>query len=379
MIITLLHSINSLLRFKNTNKYYSIHKMSAICDTNPLLMPWTTKHQVPPFQLINTNHFEEAFNYAMEVQMNELLKVCSVPEINFDTIVAPFDRSANLYNRVSLVYDNLCLSVCTPELQEVQLKLAGPIAAHSNKIYMYPGLFERIKFVYDNRLSTAWNLNFEQIRLVERFYLDFVRSGANFDSEKQGKYARITEKLAELETQFSQNVLGDESNYIIELTKDDLTGLPESIKSAAKQAAEERNLGPDVYVITLSRSLVEPFITFSDRRDLREKAWRAWTKRGELDLSRDNSNIITEILLLRKQQATLHGYASYSEYQTADTMAGNPKNVMQLLENVWNKGKTSIDRERAALMEYISSVGSAIDKIEPWDWRFYAEKVNIIT
>eukprot|EP00595_Chromulina_sp_UTEXLB2642_P000434 CAMPEP_0196761568 /NCGR_PEP_ID=MMETSP1095-20130614/854_1 /TAXON_ID=96789 ORGANISM="Chromulina nebulosa, Strain UTEXLB2642" /NCGR_SAMPLE_ID=MMETSP1095 /ASSEMBLY_ACC=CAM_ASM_000446 /LENGTH=544 /DNA_ID=CAMNT_0042111299 /DNA_START=563 /DNA_END=2197 /DNA_ORIENTATION=+ len=188
------------------------------------------------------------------------------------------------------------------------------------------------------------------------------------------------ESLAELETKFTQNVMGDESSYTIVLNEDDLSGLPSSIIEAAKQAAIDRGLNDNSYVITLSRSLVEPFITYSDRRDLREKAWKAWTSRGELDPSRNNHIIILEILKLREEQARMHGYNNFGEYATADTMAGSPKAVMDLLLKVWNRGKSSVDRERSALLEYIHSVSTnAIgipDKIEPWDWRFYAEKVR---
>jgi peptidyl-dipeptidase Dcp len=249
-------------------------KMTDLID-NPLVMPWTTKHEVPPFAKIQHNHYEDALKIGMKKQLEEIEAIANIPitDSTFDNVIAVFDRSGSLFSRVCGVFHNLCASDCPPELQAVQLKMAGPLAAHSNAIYMYPGLFSRIDHVYQNRLSSSWALNSEQIRLVERLRLDFVRAGANFDEETQKKYAKITEKLAELETVFSQNILGDESSYTIVLKKDDLSGVPDSVIDAAKQAAIERNLGADDYVITLSRSLVEPFITYSDRRDLRERAW----------------------------------------------------------------------------------------------------------
>jgi len=245
---------------------------------------------------------------------------------------------------------------------------------------MYPGLFQRVDYVYQNRHKDS-SLSTEQLRLIERIHLDFVREGARFDADAQSKYASIMQRLAELTTTFTQNVMGDESSYTIVLHREDLTGLPAAVIDAARQAAVERSKGEDEYVITLSRSLVEPFLTFSDRRDLRETAWRAWTKRGELDASRDNLSIIQEILKLREEQAQMHGYANFASYATADTMVGSPSAVMNLLERVWDKAKDSIERGRELLQDFIrgqeaSSGLASIDKIEAWDWRYYAEKVK---
>ena len=184
-------------------------------------------------------------------------------------------------------------------------------------------------------------------------------------------------RLAELNTQFQQNCMKDESEFKITLKLEDLSGCPDTLIEAARSAAVEANKAEDEYVITLSRSLVEPFLTFSDRRDLREKAWSAWCKRGELDPSRNNKAIAEEQLQLRLQQAKMHGYASFAHYQTADMMAKTPTAVNELLENVWNKAKVSANREREALEEYIKEVNNGESfTIEAWDWRYYAEKVR---
>lgn len=218
------------------------------------------------------------------------------------------------------------------------------------------------------------------MRLVERLHLDFTRAGAKFDKADQERYTEIMKKLAELTTKFTQNIIADESDIFIELNDEDLTGLPTFLQQAAKQAAVERG-HPDKFVITLSRSLVVPFLTFSDRRDLREKAWRLWTTRGELDEKRNNLDLAKQILILRSQQAKMHGHASFAEYATADTMAGTPSAVSELLERVWEPAKVSAEREREALEEFIQGESGDIErsfqvKIEPWDWRFYAEKVR---
>ena len=224
--------------------------------------------------------------------------------------------------------------------------------------------------MYDARYNSS--LNAEQIRLIERIHLDFTRAGAKFDITAQKRYTEIMQKLAELTTQFTQNIVADEADLTVELKEADLGGLPEYLKQAAKQAAIDRQK-PDSYVITLSRSLVVPFLTFSDRRDLRETAWRMWTSRGELDEKRDNIAIAKEILLLRSEQAKMHGYGCYADYATADTMAGSPAAVNELLEKVWAPAKASADRERRALETFISEdLEEAVEpgfKIEPWDWR----------
>ena len=191
--------------------------------------------------------------------------------------------------------------------------------------------------------------------------------------------AEIKAQLATLRTQFNQNVLKDESDYELVVTKADLEGCPSSLVEAAQQAARERGKkGPDEYVITLSRSLVEPFLVYSPNRELRHTAWNAWTQRGELDASRANIPIATEILKLRQQQARLYGYKTYAEFQCVDRMAKTPDAVMKLLEDVWERAKVSADRERQALEEYVKESGLALDGgIQPWDWRYVAEKVRV--
>lgn len=173
-------------------------------------------------------------------------------------------------------------------------------------------------------------------------------------------------------------MLKDEETYELVLERDDLSGCPESLIEAAKNAAEERNKAEDEYVITLSRSLVEPFLTFSDRRDLRQRAWEAWTSRGEMSPERDNLKIAVEMLRLRQQVAKLHGYDNFAQYQCVDRMAKTPENVVTLLENVWEKARVSADREREALEQYVKEkYGELEGGIQPWDWRYYAEKVRI--
>ncbi|GAX80240.1 hypothetical protein CEUSTIGMA_g7678.t1 [Chlamydomonas eustigma] len=355
-------------------------------STNPILSDWENLEPfgLPPFAKISADHFRPAFDVALASNLEEIKGIaeCSDPP-SFSNTAQALDRSGELCTRVGNLFSNLCSSHTSPELQAVELEMAPILAAHSNKIYTYPGLFPRLEAVYNSRAHS--DLNPEQVRLVERLHLDFVRAGAKFDAAAQCRYSEIMEKLAELETVFTQNVLADEAAYTIVLKAEELAGCPSDLVAAARQAAVERNQGTEDYVITLSRSLVEPFLTFADRRDLRERAWRAWTKRGELDPSRDNRAIAKKILLLRAEQARMHGFNTFAAYQTDDTMARSPGRVMELLENVWGRAKDAAERERQAMEEFLASlplttgegkVAAEKVDIQPWDWRYYAEKVR---
>lgn len=258
----------------------------------------------------------------------------------------------------------------SPHIEMVPL-----LSKHTSTTYTFPGLFDRIRTVYETRMDGG--LTSEQVRLSERIYMDFTRAGAMFDEVSKKEYAELMAQQASLETLFQQNVMKDEELFTIVLKLADLVGCPEELVQAAKQAATDSNKGGDDYVITLSRSLVEPFLTFCDRRDLRQTAWDAWTKRGELSAERDNKTIAQDILKLRLKQAQYHGYQNFAQYQTADMMAKTPVNVMDLLEKVWGRAKVSADKEREALEAFVLESGSALEGgIQPWDWRYYAEKVR---
>jgi peptidyl-dipeptidase Dcp len=354
-----------------------------LLQTNPLLKDWSGKpYGFAPFDEIKAEHFEPALKFSMEKHIQEVHGIVSNSEApTFENSISILDRAGALFTKVSETFDNLCSSLGTPDFQEVELKMAGPLASHYNKIATLPGLFPRIDAVHAHRHNLG--LNSEQIRLVERFHLDFVRAGAKFSSEMQERYSKIVEELAELSTKFSQNVTLDVNEVYMELRAEDndMLGLPNDLVEAAKQAAVDRKKPDGTHLITLSRSLIEPFLIYSQRRDLREKGWKLWSKRGELVETRNNLVIAKRILELRLEKATMHGYPSYADYATADTMAGSPQRVLQLLEEVWGKAKTSVDSERKELENYIHECegqkeGESLT-IEPWDWRYYAEKVRI--
>lgn len=347
----------------------------TLATSNPLLQPWDTPHGLPPFADVRPEHFRPAFDAALKQHRADIeaIAACGDPP-SFDNTVAALDRSGRLFARIEALFYNLASSETSPALQAVERELAAPLAAHNNAIYMHAGLFRRLDALHERR--DRLDLTPEQRRLLERFHLDFVRAGAKLASAAQARYAQVTERLAELTTRFSQNVLADEAAYRLVLrTEDELAGLPEFVRAAARQAAVDRGIA-DACVVTLSRSHIVPFLTFSDRRDLREQAWRAWTTRGEHPGEHDNRPVAREILTLRNEQARLHGNASYADYALADTMAGRVAAVDELLWKVWEPAKAAAEQERAALQAMLHSRGERQLRIEAWDWRYYAEKVR---
>lgn len=343
-------------------------------DTNPLLQDWQAPYGLPPFSAIRPEHFEPAFAAAMQAHRDELRLIADAAAApDFDNTVAAFDRSGRLLARIGAVFYNLTASATSPELQAVQRRMAAPLADHDSAVYMDATLFARIDALFERRESLG--LTPEQRRLLERVHLDFVRAGARLQGADRARYAAVMAELAQLTTRFAQNVLHDESTWRLELkTEADLAGLPDFVRAAARQAAAERGLA-DGHLITLSRSLVVPFLTYSQRRDLREAAWRAWTSRGEHPGESDNREVARDILRLRHEQARLHGHACYADYTLTDTMAGTRAAVQRLFDEVWPRALAAVQREREALEARMAAEGASA-AIEAWDWRYWAEKVR---
>ncbi len=341
---------------------------------NPLLQAWNTPYGLPPFEAVHTAHFEPAFEVALKAHRAEVDAIGNAAEApSFDNTIAAFDRCGLLYGRIRSLFQNLTSSATSPELQAVQRRMAPVLADHHSAVSMHAALFARIDTLYVQR--DALGLVPEQRRLIERFHTDFLRAGARLHGADQQRYAQIMARLAELTTRFGQNVLADEAGFQLVLRGPaDTAGLPEFVLATARQAAAERGV-VDALVITLSRSQIVPFLTFSQRRDLREQAWRAWVGRGEHAGEHDNRPVAREILALRHEQARLLGFASYADYALADTMATNQSAVKALLDQVWEPAKARADEERQALVEVATSSGEPLP-IEPWDWRYHAEKVR---
>jgi len=342
---------------------------------NPLLAPWDAPFGLPPFASVRPEHFKPAFERGMREHRDELASiVASAGEPTFHNTMVAFDASGRLLSRVEALFHNLAASATSDALQAVQREMAAPLAAHWSAVYMDAALFQRVDMLHGGRETL--NLSAEQRRLLERVHLDFVRAGARLQGAARERCSQVMQRLAELTTTFAQNVLHDEAAYALELRGEaDLAGLPEFLRAAAHQAAAERGL-PGGHVITLARSLIVPFLTFSQRRDLRELAWRAWVSRGEHAGQHDNRPVAREILALRRQQAALHGHPSYADYALADTMAGTQAKVWALLEQVWAKAVPALQRERLMLEAARDAHGSPHEALEPWDWRHWSEQVR---
>jgi peptidyl-dipeptidase Dcp len=346
----------------------------SVATRNPLLQPWNTPYGLPPFEAVRAEDFEPAFVVAVQQHRTEIDAIGGNAEPpSFDNTIAALDRSGRLLDRLESLFYNLTASETSAALQAAQMRLAPVLAAHHSAVSMHAALFARIDALHERR--DALGLTSEQRRVLERFHFDFVRAGARLAPAVQARYAKAVERLAELTTRFGQNVLADETSFQLVLRDAaDAAGLPDFVRAAMREAARERALG-DVLVVTLSRSHIVPFLTFSERRDLREQAWRAWTTRGEHAGAHDNRAIAREILVLRRELARAHGFASYADYALADTMAGCQAAVTALLQQVWEPAKARAADELHALQALALTRGETAT-IEPWDWRHYAEKVR---
>lgn len=342
---------------------------------NLLLEPWTGPYGLPPFDRVAPAHFPPALEVAMKEHLEEVDQIArsdSAP--TFENTVAALDRCGRRLSRIASVFHNLAASETNPELQAVQRQMAGPLAAHWAKVSANRPLFQRIDALFERR--PALGLDAESLRLLERTHLAFVRAGARLSEQAQARHSAVQEELASLMTRFGQNVLHDETEHVLWLdSADDLVGLPDFVRAAAAQAAAERGR-PGSHVITLSRSLVVPFLTFSERRDLRERAWRAWVSRGEHPGEHDNREIAREILRLRHELACLHGAASFAEHALEDRMARTPAAVQRLLDEVWPRALEAVKREEEALRGAMFAAGVETP-LEAWDWRYWAERVRV--
>jgi peptidyl-dipeptidase Dcp len=342
--------------------------------TNPLLQSWDAPDALPPFDRVRAEHFVPAFQSALAAHDAEIAAIANNADApTFDNTIAALDKAGRALSRIELLFWNLTSSETSEALRAVELAMSPRLAAHHNATLLNGALFARIDVLHRRRSDLG--LSAEQAKLLDRVHLDFTLAGARLAPEAKARLCEIVERLATLSTQFSQHVLADEAAYELVLRDErDLAGLPDLLRHAAREAAIERGK-PDAWVITLSRSLIMPFLTFCDRRDLREQAFLAWTRRGENDAAHDNRPIAREILALRHEQATLHGHKTYADYALVDRMAGTPAAVAGLLDRVWDPAKAKALQERDALRALALSRGENL-QIEPWDWRYYAEKVR---
>ncbi len=343
---------------------------------NILIATWTTPFGIVPFDKITDADFLPAFEIAMARHRSEIEAIAgSGAPATFANTVEALELAGADLTQVSAVFWNLAGADSNKARQAIEREMAPRMAQHGNAITSNAALFKRIADLYVSRASLG--LTAEQLRVLERAHLGFVRAGAKLVPAQKERMGAIKQRLAALGTQFSQNVLADEKAFELPLaTEADRAGLPASLVAAAAEAARTRGSAAS-HVITLSRSLIEPFLTSSTRRDLRETAFKAWVKRGETGGATDNRKIVAETLALRHERAQLLGYATFADFKLEDTMAKTAPRVRELLETVWGPAKVQAERERARLAALAQSEGANI-VIEPWDWRHYAERVRAV-
>jgi peptidyl-dipeptidase Dcp len=347
----------------------------AVVPDNPLLAEWAGPYGgVPPFDVVEVAHFEPALEAAMAEELAEVEAIANDPAPpTFENTIEALERAGATLDRVNAIYGVWGANVSTPEFQAVQRVMAPRLAAFSDRITQNETLFRRIEAVYHSPEKDA--LTPEQQRLAWLYYTNFRRAGADLSEADKARLSAINQRLAELFTAFNQNVLADETDHYLVLEEEaELAGLPQSVVDAAAAEAEGRGLDGK-WVITNTRSSMEPFLTYADRRDLREQGWRMWVDRGDMGGRTDNNAIITEILRLRAERASLLGYETHAHWRLENTMAGTPERAMELMEAVWTPAVQRV-REEVADMEAVARAEGAEIAIEPWDYRYYAEKVR---
>jgi peptidyl-dipeptidase Dcp len=347
----------------------------AAAGPNALLDPWTGPYGgVPAFDRIQVQHFRPALEAGMAAQLAAVERVAAEPAPpTFENTIAAMERSDRLLKRVRSVYEIWSSSMSTPEFQAVELEMAPRLAAFQDRITQNEALFARIAAVYEARESAG--LTPEQRRLAWFYYTTFARMGARLPPAGKKRLSEINQRLATLYTNFAQNVLADETDYVLFLDGErDLAGLPDSVRSAAATAVELRGQ-KGRWAILNTRSSMEPFLTYSERRDLREEVWRTYYSRGDNGDAKDNNKTIAEILALRAERARLLGFETYAHWSLEDTMAKTPERAMALMEAVWTPAVARV-REEVAEMQTIADREKAGIRIAPWDYRFYAEKVR---
>ncbi len=341
---------------------------------NILLAEWTGPYGgTPAFDKMNLADLKPALEKGMEINLKEIDKIANNPEApTFENTIVAMERSGQELSRVFSYYGILSSNMSSPEFREIQKEMAPKLSEFRSKISQNTKLFQRIKTVYENSQKTP--LEADQQRVVQLTYEGFAMNGAELDDEKKKRYAAINKELSELYTNFSNNILADEEGYVTYLTKDQLSGLSEPlIKAYAKAATDRGQEGK--YAVTNTRSSMDPFLTYSNERALREKVWKNYYSRGDNGDDKDNNENIAKILKLRKERVGLLGHDNFADWRLQNRMAKNPDNAMKLMNAVWPAAIARVKEEVADMQAVANASGDNIT-IEPWDYRYYAEKVR---
>ncbi|MDY8134055.1 M3 family metallopeptidase [Aquimarina sp. 2201CG5-10] len=342
--------------------------------TNVLLETWTGPYGgTPAFDKMKVEDIKSALETGMELNLKEIEVIANSSDApTFENTIIAMEKSGQELNRVFTYYGILSSNISSPEFREIQKEMAPKLSEFQSKISQNSKLFNRIKTVYENSLKTP--LETDQQRVVQLTYEGFAMNGAELDEEKKKRYAAINKELSQLYTSFSNNVLADEEGYVTYLTKDQLGGLSEPlIKAYAKASKDKGQEGK--YAVTNSRSSMDPFLTYSTDRSLREKVWKNYYSRGDNGDEKDNNENIAKILKLRKERVSLLGHDNFADWRLQNRMAKNPENAMKLMNAVWPAAIARVKEEVVDMQAVADANGDNIT-IEPWDYRYYAEKVR---
>lgn len=340
---------------------------------NPLLEEYGTPFNVPPFEKIRNEHFLPAFREGIKQQSDIIESIVNNTEApNFENTILALEYSDYRISEVGGVFYNLLSANTSPELQKIASEIAPELSSHNDNIYLNDKLFERVKAVYKQRANYT---NPEQVKLIEEIYKRFVRSGSDLDDSKKARLREINKDLSLLSLKFAENLLAETNNFklIIE-DKKDLSGLPQSLIDAAAETAKKNNL-EGKWVFTLHNPSLIPFLQYADNRELREKIWRAYSSRGNNNNENDNKEVIKKILNLKLEKAKLMDFNTTADFILDDCMAKTPANVFDLLNKLWTPALNTAKKEAAELQEIIDKEGGNF-KLQPWDWRYYAEKIR---
>ncbi|MEJ6472755.1 M3 family metallopeptidase [Pseudoalteromonas piscicida] len=341
---------------------------------NVLLQEFSGPYQgVPQFNKMKLSDLEAALEIGMADNLKEIEAIANNPaKPTFENTIVALERTGDALDRVFTYYGLWSSNISSPEFREIQSRVVPKFSEFRSKITQNQKLFERVKAVYES--AEYKKLTAEEQRITWMRYNAFARNGATLKGDEAKRYADINLELSKLHTKFANNVLADEENYVVYLTKAQLSGLPESFVASAAAAAKARGKA-DMYAITNSRSSMDPFLTYSTERELREKVWNNYYNRGNNGDEFDNKAIISEILKLRHERVNLLGYENYAQWRLEDRMAKKPENAMALMKKVWPAAIARV-KEEVADMQAIADKEGADITIKPWDYRFYAEKVR---
>ena len=347
---------------------------------NPFFTEYETNFKIPPFSQISEEHFMPAFIKGMEVHNEEINDIIeNKEEPSFENIIVAMERSGSLLSRVSAVFFNLSGSTTNPKIQEIEKEISPKLSSHYDSISLNPEIFKKVKILWEN--IDSFDLSLEERKILEETYKRFIRSGALLEGADKKRYAEINQEVTKLSVQFSQNLLAETNDFEIILDKEDLSGLTDDIIDLAKLEAENKfnknkdDKYKDKYVFTVQRSSMYPFLTYSTRRDLREKLYKGYIQRGDNNNEYDNKDITSKIASLRVEKANILGFESHAHYVLDNTMAKTPEAVYGLLNQLWAPALKRAKNELREMQILANEEGNNFE-IASWDWWHYAEKVR---